>query len=57
MTPETILAHEPRVLSPVQRQEYFAQGFLVAECLVPGDWLAWSKQGYGSILSAQNAEL
>jgi ectoine hydroxylase-related dioxygenase (phytanoyl-CoA dioxygenase family) len=39
MTPEAILAHEPRVLTQAQRERYFATGFLVAENLLPGEWL------------------
>jgi ectoine hydroxylase len=40
MTPEAILAHEPRVLSQAQRERYFATGFLSAEGLIPDAWLA-----------------
>ena len=40
MTPEDILAHQPRVLSGTQRREYFATGFLAAAGLIPSDWLA-----------------
>ena len=39
MTPEDILAHPPRVLNQVQRERYFATGFLAAEGLVPKNWL------------------
>ncbi len=39
MTPETILAHRPRVLSQAQRERYFATGYLAAEGLIPTDWL------------------
>jgi ectoine hydroxylase len=39
MTPETILAHQPRVLSQAQRQQYFERGFLVVEEPIPNDWL------------------
>ncbi len=39
MTPEAILAHAPRVLTQAQRERYFATGFLVAENLLPREWL------------------
>jgi ectoine hydroxylase len=39
MTPEAILAHEPRVLTQTQRERYFATGFLAVEGLVPAEWL------------------
>ena len=39
MTPEDILAHRPRVLSPAQRRSYFDTGFLAAPGLIPKDWL------------------
>jgi ectoine hydroxylase len=38
MTPEAILAHEPRVLSQAQREHYFETGFLAAEGMIPGEW-------------------
>lgn len=40
MTPEAILACEPRVLSQAQREAYFATGFLAASGLIPAVWLA-----------------
>ena len=39
MTPESILAHPPRVLSQAQRERYFATGFLAAAGLIPDEWL------------------
>jgi ectoine hydroxylase len=39
MTPESILAHPPRVLSRTQRERYFETGFLVAAGLIPAEWL------------------
>ncbi len=48
MTPEAILAHEPRVLSHAQRERYFATGFLAAEDLIRGEWL--------ELLRARSAE-
>ena len=36
LTPETILAHPPRVLTQAQRERYFATGYLAAEELIPG---------------------
>jgi ectoine hydroxylase len=48
MTPEAVLAHEPRVLRQTQREQYFAQGFLAAAGLIPGEWL--------ELLRARSAE-
>ena len=39
MTPDEILAHQPRILTQAQRERYFATGFLAAEGLIPADWL------------------
>ena len=39
MTPSDILAYEPRVLSQVQREQYFATGYLAAPGLIPVEWL------------------
>ncbi|HEX5455396.1 MAG TPA: phytanoyl-CoA dioxygenase family protein [Stellaceae bacterium] len=39
MTPDEILAHQPRVLTQAQRERYFATGFLAAEGLIPAEWL------------------
>src|SRR6185312_17107228 len=39
MKPEDILSHRARVLSQVQRERYFATGYLAAEGLIPDSWL------------------
>ena len=39
MTPEQILAIEPRVLTRRQREDYFNDGFILLEKVVPDDWL------------------
>jgi len=39
VTPEAILAHAPRVLTPGQREAYFSSGFVAAPDLIPGEWL------------------
>src|ERR1700727_3168671 len=39
MTPEAILAHEPRVLTAGQRRGFFEKGFLAAEKLISDEWL------------------
>ena len=39
MLPEEVLAHEPRVLTQEQREFYFANGYLLVEAVVDGDWL------------------
>lgn len=39
MTPESILAHPPRVLTQSQRESYFETGFLAADGLIPDAWL------------------
>ena len=39
MQQSEVLKHAPRVLSPVQRQRFFDEGFLVLESFVGADWL------------------
>lgn len=39
MTPEKILATEPKLLSQAQREAYFETGYLLLEGLVPERWL------------------
>ena len=39
MTPEQILGYAPRLLRQAQRERYFEAGFLVAEGLIPTEWL------------------
>jgi len=39
MTPEDILSHAPAVLSQRQRETYFETGFVVAEGLIPAEWI------------------
>jgi ectoine hydroxylase len=39
MTPEAILAHQPRVLTQEQREQFYEKGFLAAPGLIPGEWL------------------
>jgi ectoine hydroxylase len=39
MTPESILAHPPKVLTSAQRQAYFRTGYLAASGLIPASWL------------------
>ena len=39
MTPEQILEHPAKVLSDMQREQYFEQGFLVLEGIIPPDWV------------------
>ena len=39
MQPDEVLAHEPRVLTPEQREFYFAHGYLLVEAVVDDDWL------------------
>ena len=39
MTPEEILAHEPKVLTREQREAYFRDGFLMVESLISQQWL------------------
>jgi ectoine hydroxylase len=40
MTPEQVLAHQPRVLMQAQRESYFANGYLLVERLVPAETVA-----------------
>ena len=44
MTPEEILACEPRVLSQAQRECYFEHGYVMVESLISADWLTRLKQ-------------
>lgn len=39
MKPEDILAHDPLVLTQEQRQFYFDNGYLLAESIIPEDWV------------------
>lgn len=39
MTPETILARRPRILTQAQREHYFQHGYLGAPAVVPRAWL------------------
>src|SRR5215831_16529794 len=48
MTPETILAHKPAMLTQEQREAYFEKGFLTAPKLIPDEWL--------ELLRARSAE-
>jgi hypothetical protein len=40
MTPEQVLAHQPRVLTQAQRESYFANGYLLAERFIPAETVA-----------------
>jgi len=40
MTPEQVLAIEPKVLSNHQREFYFDNGYLLLEEIISSDWLA-----------------
>ena len=39
MTPEQILQHPPKILTPQQRQSYFDKGFLLVENLIGPEWI------------------
>ncbi len=39
MTPEQILEIPPRVLTQAQREQYFEQGFLILERVIPDEWV------------------
>ena len=39
MKPEEILSYEPKVLSQVQREFYFENGYLQLESFIGQDWL------------------
>ena len=39
MTPEDVLAQEPRVLTQAQREFYFANGYLLVESVISPEWL------------------
>ena len=44
MKPEQILTHPPRILSQIQREQYFEQGYLVLDSFVDKTWMdrLWS---------------
>lgn len=46
MTPESILANEPLILSQQARESYFAQGYVVAHGFLPPDWLQRMRDAY-----------
>ena len=39
MTPEEVLATEPKVLTQAQRESYFEDGYLVLERFLSDEWL------------------
>ena len=39
MTPEDVLAVEPKVLSQTQREFYFANGYLLLEAMLSDEWI------------------
>ncbi len=39
MTPEAVLAMEPKVLTQAQRESYFDNGYLLVEKIIDDDWL------------------
>ncbi len=39
MKPETVLAHEPKILTQAQREAYFRDGYLLLERFVSEEWL------------------
>jgi ectoine hydroxylase len=39
MTPEDVLAIEPRVLTQAQRESYFENGYLLVERVIPAGWI------------------
>ena len=39
MKPESILAHEPKVLTQAQRETYFNDGYLVLEEFISPEWM------------------
>jgi len=46
MTPESILARPPLILSQSLREDYFAQGYVVARGFLQGDWLERMRDAY-----------
>lgn len=44
MTPEKILAHEPRILSQAQREFYFENGYICLERIIPNEWIERLRQ-------------
>ena len=50
MTPESILAHEPLILSRQLRKLYFEQGFVVAPGVLDREWLERMRSAYLSAI-------
>ena len=44
MTPEDVLAIEPKVLSQAQRESYFQDGFLLLEKVLSDEWIMRLRQ-------------
>jgi hypothetical protein len=55
VTPQDILTHQPRVLTPGQREAYFSTGFLTAPGLIPPDWLHRLRSLSSQFLEASRA--
>jgi len=55
MTPEDVLAHPPRVLTPAQREFYFANGYVSVPGLVPADWLARLRDATAEVIERSRA--
>jgi ectoine hydroxylase len=55
MTPEDILRHEPKVLTPAQRARYFQDGYLAVEGLIPDAWLRRLRELSASFVEASKS--
>ncbi len=55
MTPEQVLAFPPKVLSPKQREFYFANGYLLLERIIPEDWIERLRRTTGEMVEQTRA--
>lgn len=55
MTPENILSHPSRVLSPNQRESYFNDGYLLVERAIDDDWLIRLRNAVNGLVEQSRA--
>ena len=55
MTPQDVLAHEPRVLSQGQREFYFEHGYLLVPAIVRAEWLERLRAVTGEMVDRSRA--
>ena len=50
-----ILSYAPRVLTQEQRESYFERGYVVAESVIPPDWIARLKEAVGALVESSRS--